>query len=169
MALSSNENQFQLSLDETTQGVAEPSLPGTPRAEKPELFLLDGMALVYRAFFALQRADMKTRDGVPTGAAFGFLTTLLKIYETYAPDYLAVAFDSREKHSGTNAMTHTRQTVLNRLKILSPSWISFSALSKHSTSRSSNSPVTKLMILSALQHASSNRSAGSISSVPTRI
>ena len=97
MALSSNENQFQLSLDETTQGVEEPSLTGTPHAEKPELFLLDGMALVYRAFFALQRADMRTKDGVPTGAAFGFLTTLLKIYETYAPDYLAVAFDSREK------------------------------------------------------------------------
>ncbi len=97
MALSSNENQYQLSLDEPAEEPAVQPATDTGRTNKPELFLLDGMALVYRAFFALQRAGMKTKDGVPTGAAFGFLTTLLKIYETYAPDYLAVAFDSREK------------------------------------------------------------------------
>ncbi|MCF8216756.1 MAG: DNA polymerase I [Chlorobium sp.] len=65
--------------------------------KKPELFLLDGMALVYRAYFALQQAGMRTRDGIPTGAMHGFAATLLKIYETWHPDYLAVAFDSREK------------------------------------------------------------------------
>jgi DNA polymerase-1 len=65
--------------------------------EKPELFLLDGMALVYRAFFALQRAEMKNRGGNPTGAVFGFAGALLKILETYRPHYLACAFDSREK------------------------------------------------------------------------
>jgi DNA polymerase-1 len=70
-------------------------LPG--RKNKPELFLLDGMALVYRAYFALQQAGMKTREGIPTGAMHGFAATLLKIYETWHPDYLAVAFDSREK------------------------------------------------------------------------
>jgi len=79
----------------------EPVAPEAARPEapagKPNLFLLDGMALVYRAYFALQQAGMKTRDGIPTGAMHGFASALLKIYETWRPDHLAVAFDSREK------------------------------------------------------------------------
>ncbi|TCD48770.1 DNA polymerase I [Chlorobium sp. N1] len=71
--------------------------PPPPSGDRPELFLIDGMALLYRAYFALLRAGMKTRDGQPTGALFGFLSTLLRIYETYHPRYLAAAFDSREK------------------------------------------------------------------------
>ncbi len=55
------------------------------------------MALVYRSFYALQRAGMTTRDGVPTGAVYGFATALLKIFETHRPKYLAAAFDSKEK------------------------------------------------------------------------
>ncbi|NTV04918.1 MAG: DNA polymerase I [Chlorobiaceae bacterium] len=66
-------------------------------SEKPSLFLLDGMAIVYRSFFALQRAGMTSRDGMPTGAIYGFTTTLLKIFETYKPQYLAAVFDSKEK------------------------------------------------------------------------
>ncbi|MGB8247190.1 MAG: DNA polymerase I [Chlorobium sp.] len=76
--------------------VSEAALWQAP-AGKPNLFLLDGMALVYRAYFALQQAGMKTRDGIPTGAIHGFASALLKIYETWRPDHLAVAFDSREK------------------------------------------------------------------------
>ncbi|HWR01348.1 MAG TPA: DNA polymerase I [Chlorobaculum sp.] len=64
---------------------------------KPGLYLLDGMALVYRAFFALQQARMATRDGVPTGAVFGFVSSLLRLMEDYHPHYIAVTFDSREK------------------------------------------------------------------------
>ena len=71
------------------------AIPAT--GQKPGLFLLDGMALVYRAFYALQQARMSTRDGVPTGAVFGFATSLFRIIEEYRPDYLAVAFDSPEK------------------------------------------------------------------------
>jgi DNA polymerase-1 len=66
-------------------------------APKPGLYLLDGMALVYRAFFALQQARMTTREGIPTGAVFGFVSSLLRIIEDYRPDYIAVTFDSREK------------------------------------------------------------------------
>ena len=71
------------------------AIPAT--GQKPGLFLLDGMALVYRAFYALQQARMSTRDGVPTGAVFGFATSLFRIIEEYRPDYLAVTFDSPEK------------------------------------------------------------------------
>ena len=65
--------------------------------EKPALFLIDGMAMVYRAFFALHRAGMTSQDGMPTGAIYGFATALLKIFETWKPDYLAAVFDSKEK------------------------------------------------------------------------
>ncbi len=65
--------------------------------QKPALFLLDGMAIVYRAFFALQRAGMTSRDGMPTGAIFGFASALVKIFETWKPNYLAAVFDSKEK------------------------------------------------------------------------
>ena len=69
----------------------------TPNQNKPALFLLDGMAMIYRAFFALQRAGMTSRDGMPTGAIYGFASALFKIFETYKPHYLAAVFDSKEK------------------------------------------------------------------------
>jgi DNA polymerase I len=89
-------NQSQLDL---FSAATEPEITATPvpATEKPSLFLLDGMAIVYRAFFALQRAGMTSRDGMPTGAVFGFTSTLLKIFETYRPQYLAAVFDSKEK------------------------------------------------------------------------
>ncbi len=86
--------QFQLTFDMST--ASEREMP-TGKGKKPSLFLLDGMALVYRSFFALQRTGMATKEGIPTGAVYGFLATLLKIHETYKPEYLAVAFDSAEK------------------------------------------------------------------------
>lgn len=89
-----NGGQFQLTFDmKAAPNREQPNETG----EKPTLFLLDGMALVYRSFFALQRTGMATKKGIPTGAVYGFLMTLLKIYETYRPGYLAVAFDSAEK------------------------------------------------------------------------
>lgn len=89
-----NGGQFQLTFDmKAAPNREQPNETG----EKPSLFLLDGMALVYRSFFALQRTGMATKEGIPTGAVYGFLVTLLKIYETYRPNYLAVAFDSAEK------------------------------------------------------------------------
>lgn len=90
-----DERQFDFFSD--TYHAAVAGATPSERKGKPGLFLLDGMALVYRAFFALQQAGMKTREGIPTGAIHGFASTLLKIYETWHPDYLAVAFDSREK------------------------------------------------------------------------
>ena len=58
-----------------------------------KLMLLDGNSLVYRAFFALSQADMRTSDGDPTGAIYGFLTMLFNLITDHRPDGLAVAFD----------------------------------------------------------------------------
>jgi DNA polymerase-1 len=60
------------------------------------LFLLDGMALVYRAHFALIRSPIMTTGGLNTSAVFGFANTLLSILEKEKPTHLAVAFDTGE-------------------------------------------------------------------------
>ena len=55
-----------------------------------KLIAIDGNNILYRAYFALP--SMATKSGVPTGAVFGFLSTLFKLTQE-APDYLLVAFD----------------------------------------------------------------------------
>jgi len=58
-----------------------------------KLFLLDGMALIYRAYFAFIRNPMINSKGRNTSALFGFLNTLLEILEKQEPTHIAVAFD----------------------------------------------------------------------------
>ncbi len=58
------------------------------------LFLLDGMALLYRAHFAFVRKPIMTSDGVNTSALYGFATTLLDITQSQQPTHLAVALDT---------------------------------------------------------------------------
>ncbi len=66
-------------------------------AEAPKrLFLLDGMALVYRAHFALIRSPIYTSKRFNTSALFGFATTLLDLLEKQSPTHLAVVFDTPE-------------------------------------------------------------------------
>lgn len=55
-----------------------------------KLIAIDGNNILYRAYFALP--SMMTKSGVPTGAIFGFLSTLFKLTQEQ-PDYLLVAFD----------------------------------------------------------------------------
>lgn len=57
------------------------------------LFLIDGHALAYRAYYALIRAGLKTVDGIPTGAVTGFMNILLALIEKEKPQLLAVSFD----------------------------------------------------------------------------
>ncbi|MCB1228088.1 MAG: DNA polymerase I [Verrucomicrobiales bacterium] len=58
------------------------------------LFLLDGMALLYRAHFAFVRSPIFTSDGVNTSALYGFTNTLLDILKNRQPTHLAVALDT---------------------------------------------------------------------------
>ncbi|MCD7739771.1 MAG: DNA polymerase I [Candidatus Gastranaerophilales bacterium] len=57
--------------------------------------LIDGHALAYRYFFALERTGMKTSDNQPTWAVFGFFKALFDLLQnnTIKPDAIAVAFD----------------------------------------------------------------------------
>ena len=58
------------------------------------LFLLDGMALIYRAHFAFIQAPIRTSKGVNTSALYGFINTLLAILEKEQPTHIGVAFDT---------------------------------------------------------------------------
>jgi len=58
------------------------------------LFLLDGMALVYRAHFAFATNPIRTAAGRNTSAIYGFANTLLELLAKQAPTHLAVVFDT---------------------------------------------------------------------------
>ena len=60
---------------------------------RPILYLIDGHALAYRSYFALQHGGFATITGENTSAIFGFTRTLLDVYEHHKPKYLAVTFD----------------------------------------------------------------------------
>ncbi|MCH1513385.1 MAG: DNA polymerase I [Acidimicrobiales bacterium] len=57
------------------------------------VLLIDGNSLVYRAFFALREADMRTSSGQPTGAIHGFSSMLINLVKEHKPEEIAVAFD----------------------------------------------------------------------------
>jgi len=59
-----------------------------------KLVLIDGNALVHRAFHAFSRANLISPTGEPTGGTFGFAMMLLDIFTKLDPDYIAVAFDT---------------------------------------------------------------------------
>jgi len=58
------------------------------------LFLLDGMALAYRAHFALANNPIRTASGRVTSGIYGFTNTLLDLLNRFAPTHLAVVFDT---------------------------------------------------------------------------
>ena len=57
------------------------------------LILIDGHALAYRQFFALERTGMKNSENQPTWAVYGFFKAVFDLLSKIHPDYIAVAFD----------------------------------------------------------------------------
>jgi len=64
--------------------------------KRPTLYLLDGSAMFYRAYFALIRNPLINSKGEDTSATFGFVNSLLKIVNEESPDYIAVVWDTAE-------------------------------------------------------------------------
>jgi len=62
-------------------------------AESPELFLIDGNSLAYRAFFALPES-IGTSDGRPTNAIYGLASMLVKVIDEHHPAGVVVAWDA---------------------------------------------------------------------------
>ncbi|MGH9893016.1 MAG: 5'-3' exonuclease, partial [bacterium] len=68
-------------------------MPSSASPGRQTLYLIDGSAYVYRAFFALP--PLSNSQGFQTNAVYGFTTMLLKILREHQPDCLAVAFDEK--------------------------------------------------------------------------
>ncbi len=63
-------------------------------SDEKKLFLLDGMALIYRAFFAFSQNPRITSYGLNTNAPYGFTNTLLDVLNREKPTHIAVVFDT---------------------------------------------------------------------------
>lgn len=61
------------------------------------LILIDGHALAFREYYALERTQMTTSDGVPTWAVYGFFKAIFDLLKKQKPDAIAVAFDVSHK------------------------------------------------------------------------
>ncbi len=63
----------------------------TKNSKRKVLALIDGNALVHRAYHALP--PLTTKDGKPSGAVYGFALTLFGMMDQVKPDYIIAAFD----------------------------------------------------------------------------
>ena len=60
----------------------------------PRLFLIDGYALIYRAFFAMIARPLRTTRGENTSAAWGIANFLQRLITTHQPEYIGWVHDS---------------------------------------------------------------------------
>jgi DNA polymerase-1 len=77
-----------------------------------KLFLLDALALVFRAYYALIRNPRLTSKGKNTNAQFGFTNTLLDLINNQKPTHMAVCFDTAaptERHTDFEDYKANRQ------------------------------------------------------------
>ena len=77
-----------------------------------KLFLLDAMALIFRAYYALIRSPRLTSKGKNTNAQFGFINTLVELINNQKPSHMAVCFDTEaptERHTDFTDYKANRQ------------------------------------------------------------
>jgi DNA polymerase-1 len=93
-----------------------------PQKTRPRLFLIDGYALIYRAYFAMIQRPLISTRGENTSAAFGFTRFLLKLFDDYAPDYLGVVVDAgtSQRTERYPAYKATREKMPDELKTALP-------------------------------------------------
>jgi DNA polymerase I len=90
-----------------------------------KLFLLDAMALIYRAHFAFSKNPRINSKGLNTGIMLGFTNTLLEVLEKEKPTHIAVAFDTKAptfRHIQFEAYKANRQEQPEDIEIGTP-WV----------------------------------------------
>ncbi|HYE96251.1 MAG TPA: DNA polymerase I [Rubricoccaceae bacterium] len=80
--------------DGDPEETAEAATDQPPEARKERLYLVDAMALAYRAHFAFISRPLINSKGLNTSAAYGFVVALLKLLEDEKPEHIAVVFDA---------------------------------------------------------------------------
>jgi len=86
--------------------------------ESPKLFLVDGYALIYRAFYAFISRPLITSKGENTSAVWGISNFLQRLVQTHKPDYLAWVHDSglSFRHETYPAYKATREKLTEELQ-----------------------------------------------------
>ncbi|HMH34851.1 MAG TPA: DNA polymerase I [Puia sp.] len=90
---------------------------------KKKLFLLDALALIFRAYYALIRNPRLTSKGKNTNAQFGFINTLVELMNNQQPSHMAVCFDTHaptERHTDFADYKANRQEAPEDLMIAIP-------------------------------------------------
>lgn len=82
-------SQIELELEMSAMNLPEKAAVKSPKT----LVLIDGHSLAYRMHFALERTNMRTADGTPTWAVYGFFNALFSLLKKVKPDAIAVSFD----------------------------------------------------------------------------
>jgi DNA polymerase-1 len=90
---------------------------------QPKLFLLDAMALIYRAFFALNKNPRINSKGFNTSAILGFANTLYEVLKKEKPTHIGVAFDTAaptQRHTDFAAYKANREKMPDDLSAAIP-------------------------------------------------
>jgi DNA polymerase-1 len=93
-----------------------------PEKSRPRVYLIDGYALIYRAFFALVSRPLVSGKGENTSAAWGVTRFLIKVIEKHQPDYLGMVFDAgtSDRHVVYPAYKATREKMPDELRASLP-------------------------------------------------
>ncbi len=82
------------------------------KSDRETLFLIDGMAIAYRSYFAFIQRPLINSKGENTSAIYGFVTFLNKILDEECPNHIAVVFDTAAptfRHTAYPAYKATRE------------------------------------------------------------
>src|SRR5438477_7931260 len=92
--------------------------PAETSAPAPKLVLVDGHALVYRAYHALP-PDLRTSRGEPTNAVLGFTQMLMDTLRKEAPQYVVMTFDKGRtfRHDASADYKATRASMPDDLRV----------------------------------------------------
>jgi hypothetical protein len=86
------------------------------KSQRKRLFLIDGYALLFRAHYAMIRNPLITTSGQHTSALFGFINMIFRLIRKENPDYIATAFDRKEKTLGMSDIRNTRPIEMKCLR-----------------------------------------------------
>ena len=87
-------------------------------SKEKKLFIIDGMALIYRSHFAMIKNPLTTKNGQHTSAIYGLANSIFKLIKDEGPDYLAIAMDCKEptfRHKMYDAYKANREAMPDEL------------------------------------------------------
>lgn len=90
---------------------------------KKQFYIIDGHALIYRAYYALIKNPLTNSAGLPTGAVYGFANYLLRLLELYDCPYWTIALDSQKptfRHELFSEYKANREEMPDDLKVQMP-------------------------------------------------